>query len=263
MRNLEYPVGYTTKSQSERLLKCGLDKNSADMYYLDLDDIPHVAVHDLDDDDIPCWTVGKLISMMPKSISDPIEGSQLLSIEVYENAYSVRYGNYYQGGSSELIECIIAFMEFREKEKRVLLVSQIRTPDGTVLTSRFVHDYAEHRDANGELYFIDGGNMYQNTSWNKIPFTDISIYTDSPFEEIRENFMRGTFDKNGNRLWKPICECTDKHLENILIYNKEHCPNTPQWYNDIIIKEQEYRKEHGIVIEDTEYEQMHESHGNK
>lgn len=139
------------------------------------------------------------------------------------------------------------------KEERVLLVSRIRTPDGTVLTSSFVHDYAEHLDANGEIYFVDGGNVYQRTSVNRIPFEDVSVYTDSPFDEIRELFKRGTFDRDGRRIWKPICECSDKHLENILTYNKEHCPNAPEWYSDIIKKEQEYRKEHGISVEDTDY----------
>lgn len=133
---------------------------------------------------------------------------------------------------------------------RILLINRIRTPDGTVLESVFTHDYQEHTDKNGEVYFIDGGRDYQRTSVNKIPAENISIYTDSPFEEIRTNYKRGTFDNEGRRIWKPISECSDEHLKNILIYNQEHCPNTPQWYTDIILKEQEYRKEHGITIED-------------
>ena len=140
-------------------------------------------------------------------------------------------------------------------EKRILLINRIKTPDGTILESDYTHNYQEHMDENGELYFIDGGRYYQRTSVNKIPAEDISIYTDSPFEEIRANFKRGTFDKDGKRLWKPIAECSDEHLKNILIYNQEQCPNAPTWYSDIIKKEQEYRKEHGIVIEDQEYTQ--------
>lgn len=78
-----------------------------------------------------------------------------------------------------------------EKPKRELLVLRIQTPDGTILTSRYQHDYQSHVDKNGEEYFIDGGGIYYvNQSVNVIPAKDASIYVDSPFEEIRENLTR-------------------------------------------------------------------------
>lgn len=76
------------------------------------------------------------------------------------------------------------------KEGR-LLVLRMQTPDGTILTSRHQHDYQKHLDKNGELYFIDGGGIYYiRHSENTIPAKDVSIYVDSPFEEIRENLTR-------------------------------------------------------------------------
>lgn len=132
------------------------------------------------------------------------------------------------------------------------LVSRIRTPDGTVLTSEHVHDFVTHTDKNGEKYMLDGGSDYQRTYINKEPATDVSIYTFSPFEEIRKYVKRGTFDKDGNRIWKPVCELSDKHLENIIIYNKEN--GIPQnKFSDVIEREIAYRKEHGIKIEEYEY----------
>ena len=38
-----------------------------------------------------------------------------------------------------------------------ILRNIIRTPDGTLLESRTVHDYVSHKDLNGELYINDGG----------------------------------------------------------------------------------------------------------
>lgn len=132
------------------------------------------------------------------------------------------------------------------------LVSRIKTPDGTILTSEFTHDFVKYTDKNGEEYMLDGGLDYQRTYINKEPATDVSIYTFSPFEEIRKHVKRGTFDKNGYRIWKPVCELSDKHLENIIIYNEEN--GIPQSkFSDVIEREIAYRKEHGIKIEEYEY----------
>ena len=79
--------------------------------------------------------------------------------------------------------------------ERQLLLSRMKTPDGTILTSKYVHDYKQHLDKNGDTYMLDGGNEYQRTTINDIPMEDMSIYSDSPFEEIRKYVNRGTFDK--------------------------------------------------------------------
>lgn len=102
---------------------------------------------------------------------------------------------------------------------RQLLVSRIKTPDGTILTSRHTHDYVTHFDSvSNEEYILDGGTDYIRQSLNNIEAENISIYTDSPFEDIRENLCRGTFDDNGNRIWIPLKEMTKQHLFNCIIY---------------------------------------------
>lgn len=135
--------------------------------------------------------------------------------------------------------------------ERRLVCSRIRTPDGTVLESLYTHDFVSHVDKNGETYFLDGGADYQRMSVNKVSAEDCSIYSDAPFEVVRENLKRGTFDGNGNRVWKPLCELSDEHLANILVYNRERgLHEVYKWYDDYIMEEQEYRRKHGITVKD-------------
>jgi len=98
-----------------------------------------------------------------------------------------------------------------EKE---LLVNRIQTPDGTILTSTHRHDYVTHIDKNGETYMLDGGTDYVRTSINKEPAVNISIYTDSPFEEIRNNLVRNA--ANGRQVL--LKDMTVQHLYNCIIY---------------------------------------------
>lgn len=135
--------------------------------------------------------------------------------------------------------------------KSKLLVSQIRTPDGTVLRSNHVHDYVTHIDANGETYMLDGGTEYQKVSVNTISYENISIYEDSPYEEIRKYYCRGGRGKNGNQplKWVPLCEMSNSWLENCIKYNKKirldnHISTC--LYN----KELDYRNKIGIIIND-------------
>ena len=67
-----------------------------------------------------------------------------------------------------------------------------------MLRLNHVHDYVTHLDKNGETYMLDGGNEYQRYNICKEPFKDLSIWSDAPFEIIRENYHRG----GGGRLKK-------------------------------------------------------------
>ena len=102
-----------------------------------------------------------------------------------------------------------------------LLVNRILTPDGTILESKHRWDYVNYLDANGEMYMVDGGVDYQRVSVNKEPYKDLSLYTDSPFEEIRKHLKWGVnYDKDMNRLpsteWTPICDLSTEHIQAIL-----------------------------------------------
>lgn len=46
------------------------------------------------------------------------------------------------------------------EQKQRITLNRIRTPDGTIITSRYRHDFVAHRDANGHEYFVDGGLDY-------------------------------------------------------------------------------------------------------
>lgn len=131
-----------------------------------------------------------------------------------------------------------------------LIISRIQTPDGTILMSEHVHDYRTHQDKNGEVYFLDGGREYQRTSVNKEPFKDVSLYLDSDFKEIRKLYKRGTFDKNGARIWIPICEMSNEHLRNCITYNIDRNFQVDCLANLLYMKELEYRLLHDIEIED-------------
>ena len=66
---------FTTKEQSLNLVKLGLNRDTADMcYYYNFvtetnSEIPAVVVgtlHDTTSNNIPCWSVGQLLKLMPK-----------------------------------------------------------------------------------------------------------------------------------------------------------------------------------------------------
>lgn len=133
-----------------------------------------------------------------------------------------------------------------------LLISRIQTPDGTILTSRHRHDYVTHTDANGLEYMLDGGSDYQRYILHEeAPFKDISLYTDSPYEEIRKYYCRGGRGIDGTQplKWVPLCEMSDEWLKNCIKYNidrKMGDSNANYLYN----KELQYRKSNGILIND-------------
>ena len=141
------------------------------------------------------------------------------------------------------------------KEEPFLIANRIQTPDGTILWSRHRHDYIEYKDDNGETYVLDGGTDYQRGSVNKIPAKNLSVWSDAPFEEIRQVMLRGTFtggkENSGERIWVPLYKLNDLHLIGILDYNEER--GIKSKFDQFIEKEIEYRKEHNIKIEDGAY----------
>jgi hypothetical protein len=134
-----------------------------------------------------------------------------------------------------------------------LIANRIQTPDGTILWSRFGHDYVEYKDANGEYYMLDGGPdiLSWRTSVNNIPAKSMQVYSDAPFEEIRKVMLRGTFAEDGERIWVPLYKLHDLHLVGILDYNQNLGINSK--YDQFIRKEIKYRKEHNIEIHDGVY----------
>ena len=123
---------------------------------------------------------------------------------------------------------------------RKLVLNRIRTPDQTILESRNVHDYQYHKDKNGEIYMNDGGVEYLRRSVNVIPWEELSLYSDDPFEILRENITWGTFGKNGNELlhYKSISSMSSNHITAIFSQYK-----LEDYLKEIFEKEISYRNE--------------------
>lgn len=136
-------------------------------------------------------------------------------------------------------------------ERRVIL-NQIKTPDGTIIRSMHRHDYVEHTDANGFTYMVDGGDAYLRRNVNEsAPYTELTIYSDSPFEIIRENFHRGGRGIDGRQplTWVPLNKMSDSWVEACITYN-ENLGMGDSFANEMYVKELEYRKANGITLLD-------------
>lgn len=136
-------------------------------------------------------------------------------------------------------------------ETRKLILNSIKTPDGTILISRHRHDFVSHVDANGQTYFLDGGNDYRRIGGEG--WTDLSIYSDVPFEVIRENYCRGGRGKNNDQplTWVALKNMSDEWLEAAFIYNLERGMGE-SFANKMYVKEQEYRKLNNIKVDEKE-----------
>ena len=146
-------------------------------------------------------------------------------------------------------------------EEKKLIASMIQTPDGTILRSLHRHDYVLYHDiVSDEDYFIDGGTDYQRMSINKVPAKDLSVYDDAPFEEIRKYLLRGTFTDDGEfskRIYVPLYKLSDDHIESIIVYNNvlfgSDGLDMQNKVNKYYLMEQEYRKEHNIIVAEHDY----------
>ena len=128
---------------------------------------------------------------------------------------------------------------------QILLLNRWKTPDGTILISRERHDYVKHIDkTNGETYFIDGGTDYIRMSLNTEPMEDMCVWSDADWQTIRRNVCRGTTDESGMRIWIPIKDMSDDHLNNCIAYNRKQRPEGEEddVHTQLYVKELEYRK---------------------
>ncbi len=127
--------------------------------------------------------------------------------------------------------------------EKFIVHNSIRTPDGTVLTSRHVHDYVTHIDTNGEYYQNDGGLDYFHRSVNKEEAEDLSLYSDAPHEQIREVVSRGSRGKSGRDELKYILlkDIDDDYLQAIIDYETENRPQNK--FIEIYKNEQKFRKQ--------------------
>jgi hypothetical protein len=101
------------------------------------------------------------------------------------------------------------------------LLNSIKTPDGTILVSKNIHDYVSHIDKNGQYYAVDGGEAYLKRGFDKVDYEELSIKDDGEFETRRKYLHWGkNYDKDMNRLDRTIWQTIDKldtgHIEAII-----------------------------------------------
>lgn len=123
-----------------------------------------------------------------------------------------------------------------------ILVNGIRTPDGTEIFSRFLHDFVEYVDANGEKYMVDGGTSYARGSVNNIPATPLFQYLTDDHDHNRQHMHWGTRgpDNNEPLTWVPLMTMSTNHIEAILRTQK-HIAGS--WMAEVFQTELEYRND--------------------
>lgn len=105
-----------------------------------------------------------------------------------------------------------------------LIRNALQTPDGTILESRYRHDYQTYTDTvNGQTYMVDGGLDYcRRSAMNDA--IDLNVYIEDPHEKVRDALTWGTYGKDGKQpysLVKLKCMSTD-HIRACL----ENCSHT-------------------------------------
>ena len=121
-----------------------------------------------------------------------------------------------------------------EKFNDNIVYNAIQTPDGTILQSKHRHDYVDYTDKNGQYYSVDGGLDYLRRGYDKDDYTELSkTFKDCSLDDCTKYLNWGqNYDKDMNRLpktiFKPICELTTDHIEDII--NGNYCSNEMYLY---------------------------------
>lgn len=133
-----------------------------------------------------------------------------------------------------------------------IVLNRIKTPDGTILTSHSTHDYKTYIDANGHEYMVDGGHSYlRRNKVDEAPYEELSVYSDAPFDVIRESLHRGGRGKDGTEPLKyiPLSEMSDEWVKACITYNEERGAGDA-YPTQMYRRELLYREEHNISIAD-------------
>lgn len=146
MKQNNRPLGWTTLEESKQLLESGLPIDTADMHYLSYglyygsDEFKALAFPYVDTPPkirpyaIPCWSLGTLIKLMPKTISIPVDerSAYFYNLEwQFANNNSLRYiatnrgkclidiYNDHDIGSKSFIETTVEMIIWLLKNKRI------------------------------------------------------------------------------------------------------------------------------------------------
>jgi hypothetical protein len=111
--------------------------------------------------------------------------------------------------------------------------------------SKHQHDFVRCRCG---ACFLDGGNSYSRWGGDSI---NTSIWSDAPFEVIRQYVLRGGRGVNGDQplTWVPIAKMSDLWLENCILYVQRLGGDQSDHYKYLEM-EVKYREENNISIAD-------------
>ena len=125
-------------------------------------------------------------------------------------------------------------------EHKVILRNALRTPDGTVIESKYRHDYVTHQDTNGETYVVDGGHDYLRRSVNSQPYEPLDVYLSDDHESNRTWFKWTSYgaDGQGPAKTQSLKDMDTDHIQAIL----DNGYARSDWGKDLLQTELEYRR---------------------
>lgn len=124
-----------------------------------------------------------------------------------------------------MLGLFIGDIKMKNKTEALLICNKMKTPDGTILESHFVHEAVYHTDKNGKKYMTDGGLDYIHRIANGDE-VDLSVYSTDSHDKIRENLTWGTYGKSGRAKFKWILlkNMETSHIEAVLENQKNIYP---------------------------------------
>ncbi len=122
-------------------------------------------------------------------------------------------------------------------ENQHIVLNRIRTPDNTILTSRYSHEHVRHTQADGFSYTVDGGTeaLYRSHTVDAPEYEELSLYDDAPHEGVREGFF-WVSRSEGIRKISALKELSTGHIQAILDTQK-----LAKWRRDIFEAELYFR----------------------
>jgi hypothetical protein len=135
-----------------------------------------------------------------------------------------------------------------------IVQNAVQTPDGTILISTHRHDYQSYTDGNGHTYMVDGGYDYIRRAVpideNGKPMCEsLTLHSDSPFEEVREKLLWGTYGRNGEQplSYVRLKDMEENHIVNVLQMIKDDTSIRAIYRRDMMQRELKHRKLSAIV----------------
>lgn len=101
----------------------------------------------------------------------------------------------------------------------MIIRNAIRTPDGTVITSRYRHDFKSYTDKNGKTYSVDGGLDYLKFGGDIGDCDILSVCLEEvTLPEATKIAQWGTYGKNGDEELKyvSISDMETDHIRAVL-----------------------------------------------